>query len=129
MNHIERLTIERDSLKVGHDAFLEGIIDLKDYLLSSKFYEDTTVQVKDVLMRLQEIITKSMDVRVAFDNAAYREYMGKQQARLERGRANCEVCDNYTYDWTEAQYQDMSWHIVCKRCRATADIQSKLLGN
>lgn len=37
------------------EAFEDGISDLRSYLSSSKFHDDTTVQVSDVLMRLDEI--------------------------------------------------------------------------
>lgn len=34
----------------------EGLHDLKIYLLSTKFHDDPTVQTKDVLNRISEII-------------------------------------------------------------------------
>ena len=34
---------------------LDGLYDLKLYLMSNKFHSDTNVQVGDVLLRLQEL--------------------------------------------------------------------------
>jgi hypothetical protein len=55
MNHIERLT--RDSAELiakAHQASTE-LTDLYVYLTSSKFYEDPTVQVSDVMRRTEQL--------------------------------------------------------------------------
>ena len=61
MNYIKRLEKEnkelRDTLRGRELAELE----LRTYLLSSKFHSDPTVQVQDVLNRLDEI--RAIDFR------------------------------------------------------------------
>ncbi len=48
---IEKLSLEEYRVYKAHTA----LIELECYLLSSKFNEDTTVQVKDVLARIQNV--------------------------------------------------------------------------
>ena len=55
MNHIKKLQNNNQVRQYAINEFKSGIKDLKNYLLSSKFYNDPTVQVKDVLNRLAEI--------------------------------------------------------------------------
>jgi len=50
-----RLHEQRDVLLARLDGYREGLEDLQRYLHGSKFNVDTTVQVSDILMRLQEI--------------------------------------------------------------------------
>ena len=42
-------------LKRQNGAYQDGLNHLKNYLLSDKFYTDTTVQIRDVLSRIAEI--------------------------------------------------------------------------
>jgi len=50
-----RLHEQRDVLLARLDSYKDGLEDLQRYLHSSKFNVDTTVQISDILMRLQEI--------------------------------------------------------------------------
>ena len=54
MNYIKRL--ERDNLVRAAEmvGLRSGLTDLKVYLTSAKFHNDPTVQVADVLRRLEE---------------------------------------------------------------------------
>ena len=49
MNYIKQLQVTRDSQAATLSALNEEIIDFIVHLSSSKFHEDTTIQVKDVL--------------------------------------------------------------------------------
>ena len=51
-------TLKEDNAKLedGKVATMEAIRDLKIYLQSSKFHQDPTVQVQDVLTRLDGIL-------------------------------------------------------------------------
>lgn len=55
MNHIQRLTSDNTELRETLDGVDETVADLIRYLTSSKFHDDTTVQVSDVLARLQPL--------------------------------------------------------------------------
>lgn len=129
MNHIQELTIQRDGLSIELSTYFDAINELKHYLLSDKFSVDTTVQVKDVLHRLSEAENAALNARDAADNAAYRKVREADDAKQARGKANCERCQSFGYNWAEAEYQDGSWHIICQKCRETADVQSRLKGN
>jgi hypothetical protein len=61
MNHIHKLNIEIARLKGELQAYEDGINDLRIYLNSSKFSVDTTVQCADVIMRLQEVRSYSIN--------------------------------------------------------------------
>jgi hypothetical protein len=55
MNHIKRLTSDNSELIAkAHQASTE-LTDLYVYLTSSKFYEDPTVQVSDVMRRTEQL--------------------------------------------------------------------------
>lgn len=60
MNYIKRL----EEQKIMKDVLLYGIQELQGYLTSSKFHDDTTVQVTDVLNRLQAIKNAAFDVEI-----------------------------------------------------------------
>ena len=62
MNYIKRLENENKEVRVELCGLRCGLSDLKSYLQSSKFWNDTTVQVNDVLLRLEEAERKSMDL-------------------------------------------------------------------
>ena len=53
MNQTKRLQAEAEELKTRREHDQEVIDDLVRYLTSPKFFEDTTVQTKDVLNRLE----------------------------------------------------------------------------
>ena len=55
MNYIHRLEDTKNLYAAELVGLKSGLTDLKAYLLSSKFHEDTTVQVRDVLHRISEI--------------------------------------------------------------------------
>jgi hypothetical protein len=50
-----RLHDQVTKLKEEKTLLLDGLHDLKLYLMSAKFHSDTNVQVGDVLLRLQEL--------------------------------------------------------------------------
>lgn len=51
------------SLKVENEALKDGLHLLQVYLQSSKFDMDTTVQAKDVLHRLSEIVSVALEAK------------------------------------------------------------------
>ena len=57
MNVTKNFVAQAEEDAAWRASVTEGIHDLKIYLLSNKFHEDPTVQVKDVLNRLSEIIS------------------------------------------------------------------------
>lgn len=56
MNYIKRLEEDNRKLSGELDAYKKSVLELKTYLLSDKFHEDPTVQVRDVLNRLDRAI-------------------------------------------------------------------------
>ena len=54
MNYIKRIEAENTDLKARMEATDQGIQDLISYLCSDKFADDSTVQVRDVLKRLEQ---------------------------------------------------------------------------
>ncbi len=54
-----RLHEQVKACKAESEALREGILDLMRYLHSEKFDVDTTVQVRDVLHRLQEVLNSA----------------------------------------------------------------------
>jgi hypothetical protein len=61
-NYIKHLQgIQRDAHFLGDQAQTE-LDDLVNYLLSSKFHTDPTVQVKDVLRRLEPVRSALTDL-------------------------------------------------------------------
>lgn len=53
MNYIARLKAERDEAIAELAALRDGIVEIELYLMSSKFHEDNTVQVRtDILPKL-----------------------------------------------------------------------------
>ena len=55
MNHIERLTRDNSELIAKAQQASTELTDLYVYLTSSKFYEDPTVQVSDVMRRTEQL--------------------------------------------------------------------------
>ena len=56
MHWTNQLKVDNAKLQDDKVATMEAIRDLKIYLQSSKFHQDTTVQVQDVLTRLDVIL-------------------------------------------------------------------------
>jgi len=116
MNHIIELTIVRDGLSKELTAYHKSICDLKNYLLSNKFAVDTTVQVKDVLMRLAEAERYALEVREEHDREAYKAEQQKKEARLQKGKGNCERCQRFGYDWDDVPLIHGYTERLCKKC-------------
>jgi hypothetical protein len=55
MNYIQRLEDENKDLRDIDTSKMESINDILVYLASSKFGDDTTVQVSDMVTRLQQV--------------------------------------------------------------------------
>ena len=51
-----RLKREKAQAEAEAEELREGLRSIRSYLMSSKFHQDTTVQVGDILTRIQEII-------------------------------------------------------------------------
>lgn len=62
-NYIHRLQAEVAREKRTVAALEQGLRDLRSYLMSPKFHQDTTVQVDDVLRRMAELESYATDVR------------------------------------------------------------------
>ena len=54
MNNVERLKLQLEEARAELEALRDGLRDVKGYLTSPKFWEDRTVQVADVLLRIGE---------------------------------------------------------------------------
>jgi hypothetical protein len=72
MNYIHRLKDEKAATAAELRGLLEGLLDLMDYLCSDKFREDSTVQVADVIHRINEAKSRAWDLRVETEAANYR---------------------------------------------------------
>lgn len=55
MNYIKRLEAENKNLRDIDTSKMAAINDILVYLASSKFGDDTTVQVSDMVTRLQQV--------------------------------------------------------------------------
>jgi hypothetical protein len=73
-NHIKALQIKGEVLKAENDSLREGIVDMFAYLSSLKFANDPTVQTRDVMTRLSEIVSRSFDAGL--------ETIGQEAAKL-----------------------------------------------
>jgi site-specific recombinase XerD len=60
-NYIHRLQAERDRAQREVDALREGMRQLRGYLTSAKFHQDDSVNVRDVLLRLEELGAAATD--------------------------------------------------------------------
>lgn len=58
-----RLHEQVKCLRAENETLKENLHFLKVYLMSSKFTEDTTVQAKDVLNRIDEIVKLAMEAK------------------------------------------------------------------
>lgn len=115
MNHIRALTAARDGLSLQLKTLYEGILDLEEYLYSNKFSVDTTVQVKDVLTRLSEAKRRSNDAREDFDSMVHRTELAEEEKKAAKGKASCERCGKYGYDWELAKLHGYS-QLLCSKC-------------
>jgi len=68
MNYIKKLEAESRAKGAELVGLKAGLTDLQAYLQSPKFSEDTTVQVGDVLRRIQEAMNKGTDLRFEQEN-------------------------------------------------------------
>ncbi len=57
MNYINRLEAVNADQASEISRLRAGIVELESYLTSSKFESDNTVQCRDVLIRLREVLT------------------------------------------------------------------------
>jgi len=56
--YIHRLQDELRESEASREAMVAAALDLRRYLLSEKFWQDTTVQVSDVLYRLDQVLSE-----------------------------------------------------------------------
>jgi len=61
MNYIQQLEKDKLVLTAATQAALIGLADVMSYLHSDKFHEDPTVQVQDMINRINEIRTAIYD--------------------------------------------------------------------
>ena len=52
------------ALQAEKEVLVQGMNNLRRYLNSDKFHEDTTVQVADILHRMQEITNDLYDLEI-----------------------------------------------------------------
>jgi hypothetical protein len=65
MNYIKRLEKDRTKAYLVIAAMDAELTELRRYLTSAKFHEDTTVQVADVLRRLDNVTFAATDAAYA----------------------------------------------------------------
>ena len=65
MNYIKQLQQDKAELEQELATISEGISDIYRYLSLPKFDADTTVQTRDILLRLDEIKNSSISVLTA----------------------------------------------------------------
>ena len=61
---IMKLHEQVKQLKDEKELLLEGIADIKSYLYSDKFKHDTTVQISDIDLRLNEMLNNLYKIEV-----------------------------------------------------------------
>ena len=59
MNYIKKLQLDNRRAAAELKALEDGMTALRVYLSSPKFHEDTTVQVSDIFLRLDEMKSAS----------------------------------------------------------------------
>ena len=62
MNHIARLTQERDEIRGQFQKIQEDLIELQHYLGSSKFHQEDWVSAREMWNRVQEIRVSAWEV-------------------------------------------------------------------
>ena len=78
MNYIHRLEDEVAALRAELMGLRSGLQDLKGYLVSEKFHVDPTVQVRDMLTRLEAAEHLAGDLRPDQETANKRRRAGKE---------------------------------------------------
>lgn len=73
MNYIKRIELDAKKSESEVQILRDGVIELMSYLNSSKFQVDPTVQVRDVLTRLQQILFAGTDTRFATEEKGLAE--------------------------------------------------------
>jgi hypothetical protein len=61
MNYIKKLELDNRRRAKVIDAMESELGDLRRYLTSAKFHEDPTVQVQDVLNRMDNVLFAAVD--------------------------------------------------------------------
>ena len=61
MNYIVKLQAANKQFQSDMDYVTDWMINLEAHLLSSKFHQDTTVQTRDILLRLEELAQGLLD--------------------------------------------------------------------
>ncbi len=90
MNIVTKLQHKVNAQKAEMEAMQEGLNLLRSYLQSSKFHQDTTVQVSDVLMRLAEAelsATYQRGVQESFDRFELATACGTRDAKRSKLRS------------------------------------------
>ena len=82
MNYIYRLEDELKEIRSEFTGLKCGISDLVKYLQSSKFHNDTTVQIDDVIRRIEE--ARKLSERLAVDQRDYSQRMRLSPRSNER---------------------------------------------
>lgn len=129
MNHIKKLQIDAGMKDALAGELLAGIGHLKSYLCSEKFHVDTTVQVADVMHRLQEIIHNAGNVEQDYINAAYKAAREEEEKRKAKHIMTCEEpdCGKYGKDWIDADVGGYSM-ILCHSCYERKLAAHEILG-
>ena len=63
MNYIKQLKLDKEAAELTNYRYKLGLQDIAGYLVSDKFDDDTTVQVKDILLRLAEVNSHANSVQ------------------------------------------------------------------
>lgn len=67
MNYIKQLETQAARNEREARTLVAGLQDLIQYLAGEKFHQDSTVQVRDVMARLAQVLSDATDVRMAVD--------------------------------------------------------------
>lgn len=59
MNHIAKLTQQRDQARERVRKLEDALIELQDYLASPKFYDENWVSAREMFFRIQSIRSES----------------------------------------------------------------------
>jgi hypothetical protein len=120
MNYFIQNKIESAGEKIKGQQLTLGINDLKVYLLSEKFWKDTTVQVSDVLRRLDEIMSNAEAAEEDYKNEAYATVRQHEEENRAKGKANCGQCAAFGYNWKAYEWKGQIY-ILCSRCQRTGN--------
>ena len=70
MNYIKRLQLELAVARRENREMRFGILALRAYLCSGKFWKEDSVNVRDVLSRLQQLVWRADDVEATLAEEA-----------------------------------------------------------